>query len=521
MSGTTPEKAYGLALRLLFGGALLLLAYAVVFMPVHQLLLFVPDDASYYLKIAQNVNQGYGFSFDGLHTTNGFHPLWQWVCVGLLWPAPMEPETALRAVLLFQVLLLAVAARLLYGVLRKYASAPALWLGTACFVAFVLPLACNGMETALLVCLLALLLFFGEKYRPFTHPSPKTETRLGLLLGLTVLTRLDFVFLCVPIYLIILRQGITNGSVRQTIRRFLPFSAGLALPVLPYLVYNQATFGHMLPISGYLKFQTVPVGPSAKLADLLTHRESFFAVLPPVFAVWFWLRRNTHPHTWLACLLAVLAAGLSLLFLYHLLFMRWIYFSWYFVPYSLFAALALTFWAHHYSIRYTGRLWVLCGVLGLALLGYRVQNFWRYSVLPPNWSQHSYRAALWAKAHTQPHDILAMKDAGHFSFFSGRRVINLDGLVNTFDFQQTLQQKRLRQYLRQNRVRYLAQHSVWSHEDITDGLYETYYFSLTSAMYGVNSDSIPLRKENEVYRSEPYREGGWRVVFLVWEPEGL
>ncbi|MEZ4689439.1 MAG: hypothetical protein R3A12_04375 [Ignavibacteria bacterium] len=31
-----------------------------------------------------------------------------------------------------------------------------------------------------------------------------------------------------------------------------------------------------------------------------------------------------------------------------------------------------------------------------------------------------------------------MKDAGHFSYFSGREVINLDGLVNSFEFQEIL-----------------------------------------------------------------------------------
>jgi hypothetical protein len=40
---------------------------------------FLPDDAYYYLRIAQFG----GFTFDGVNFTNGYHPLWMAVCVGL------------------------------------------------------------------------------------------------------------------------------------------------------------------------------------------------------------------------------------------------------------------------------------------------------------------------------------------------------------------------------------------------------------------------------------------------------
>ncbi|HEY2882771.1 MAG TPA: hypothetical protein VGJ15_10065, partial [Pirellulales bacterium] len=40
------------------------------------------DDSYYYLKTAANAQAGYGFSFDRINPTNGFHPLW----MGLLVP---------------------------------------------------------------------------------------------------------------------------------------------------------------------------------------------------------------------------------------------------------------------------------------------------------------------------------------------------------------------------------------------------------------------------------------------------
>ena len=34
------------------------------------------DDAFYYFEIARNASRGQGFTFDSVHPTNGFHPLW-------------------------------------------------------------------------------------------------------------------------------------------------------------------------------------------------------------------------------------------------------------------------------------------------------------------------------------------------------------------------------------------------------------------------------------------------------------
>src|SRR5512137_2142588 len=42
---------------------------------------FIRDDAYYYYKVAQNISEGHGSTFDGLHPTNGYHPLWLLICI--------------------------------------------------------------------------------------------------------------------------------------------------------------------------------------------------------------------------------------------------------------------------------------------------------------------------------------------------------------------------------------------------------------------------------------------------------
>ncbi|RIK27074.1 MAG: hypothetical protein DCC54_04475, partial [Anaerolineae bacterium] len=42
---------------------------------------FIRDDAYYYFKVAQNISEGLGSTFDGINPTNGYHPLWMLVCI--------------------------------------------------------------------------------------------------------------------------------------------------------------------------------------------------------------------------------------------------------------------------------------------------------------------------------------------------------------------------------------------------------------------------------------------------------
>ena len=42
---------------------------------------FIRDDAYYYFKVAQNISEGQGSTFDGINPTNGYHPLWMLICV--------------------------------------------------------------------------------------------------------------------------------------------------------------------------------------------------------------------------------------------------------------------------------------------------------------------------------------------------------------------------------------------------------------------------------------------------------
>ena len=83
---------------------------------VHQL----PDDAFYYLEVARRLGKGDGFTFDGAHATNGFHPLWQ----GLLVPLSRifsNDDAFAKASLLLGVVLTFIALFLVIRVVQRAA----------------------------------------------------------------------------------------------------------------------------------------------------------------------------------------------------------------------------------------------------------------------------------------------------------------------------------------------------------------------------------------------------------------
>ncbi len=51
---------------------------------------FVIEDAYYYLSGARHQIESGLISLDGAHATNGFHPLWMLVCMGLVWTLGSE-----------------------------------------------------------------------------------------------------------------------------------------------------------------------------------------------------------------------------------------------------------------------------------------------------------------------------------------------------------------------------------------------------------------------------------------------
>lgn len=494
----------------------------ILFSDISKLISNTPDDASYYLKIAGNFTLEKGFTFDNINNTNGFQPLWEYLLIpAMLLADSQPPENKLRIILLVQLVLISISLLIFNSVLRKFFQDKYILAFDIFFGVFVFFNAINGMETSLMILMISLLLRSAVNQKIFETESKGKEFTWGIILGLLILSRLDMIFIAIGIALIFM-----TGFRKESLYRIIKIFAGTATILIPYLLFNYFSFGNIIPVSGYLKSGFLQTSLVDKLQLILKYRESYFFFCSLIYFAWYLIfkkRSEEDNRNSFLDFINILIITSILLFSYMLIYLNWVIFYWYFIPFALvFSVLACIVFSHLFKDKDSAAVNIVYSAVIIFTAFYWGQkiyaNYSGYnSVKENNWNIESYKAASWMKDHSGVKDIMAMKDAGHFSFFSGRDVINLDGLVNDFEYQEVLKNKKLNEYLKNNNVKYLSQHAIWKRDDVIRGEYDTLEFKLISHKYSAESDPVLLLKKNEVYRSAPYYDDGNKAVFIIWK----
>ena len=518
---THTNKLYTVLINSIVAVIFLFAAGHVLFSDIANLISVTPDDASYYLKIAENYTFGKGFTFDNINGTNGFQPLWEFLIIPVMFISDsMSQENKLRIILFLQLILLSLSFIVFNKILSRYYSGKFILAFSICFAVFVYFNALNGMESSLMI-LLTSLLFRSAVNSEIFNEEKGSGFFFGIILGLLILSRLDMIFIAVCIFIFLI-PGFRKDGLAKAFKIIL----GTSVIVLPYLLYNLTVFGNVIPVSGYLKAGFSIADITGKLRLLMQYRESYFLFFSVVFLIWHVLserRSDEDRKNSFSAMVTVLIISNALLFLYMLLFLNWVIFYWYFIPFSLtFSVLTCIVFSNLLKDRKSAFL----NISYFAVISF-ISVYWGYKIYfnyspdkystGNNWNIESYNAAIWTRNHTDMQDNFAMKDAGHFSFFSGRNVINLDGLANNFEYQEVLKNKKLNEYLINNHVKYISQHALWKRDEITSGDYDTLSLKFVSHKYSAESDPVILHKADEVYRSEPYFDDGNRTVFIIWK----
>lgn len=203
------------------------------------------DDAYYYFTIAHHLAEGLGATFDGLSSTNGFHPLWQLLLVPLFAFFRDDPFTPVRAALSLALLLDLGSAGLLTRITGRVAGpgaaaiAAAVWLLNP--VTFLLGL--RGMESSLST-LLTLVLLHAVVFS-------RGALVVGLLLGLAGLARTDHLLVLGPAVLL----AATRGGAPDRLRRVGLTAAGAVAVMIPWLVWSQWRLGTIWQSSAQMKWR--------------------------------------------------------------------------------------------------------------------------------------------------------------------------------------------------------------------------------------------------------------------------
>ena len=435
------------------------------------------DDAFYYFEIARNMAAGKFSTFDGgITRTNGYHPVWLLLVTPFYWV--FDLESALFGIKALEIMLIAGAVCLL-AVAMRLAGLP--WI----LLFAVLPALYGhrgmvwGMEAAagaffLAGTLLATVLFARDAARwrwllagmAFALPWVRFEyAAIAVLVtgGVCLLPAGDATGALGPRLLSMARLRLAS----------LPLCAAVT-SVLVYFLYNGVVFGGVLPVSAAAKLAMSAQLSASDVADWAAVGGRFAAaagrdalavaeLCAYVLAIWGVARRwgwCREARLLLTVLFVVLALGVQNLAMkgqvalfYHASIAG--YSHWYHVPGYLVSALMMPMrccvavFLVRWFVPVRWALWRRLAVLaicaagiGLVLDPYRfTEPFRQVHELRHNLNgMHTWGLGkeLVAFERMLPDDaVLGSWVAGAIGYFAERPVVNLDGLVNSYDYLRT------------------------------------------------------------------------------------
>lgn len=429
----------------------------------------LPDDALYYFAIARNLAHGYGMSFDGIHSTNGMHPLWL-LLITPIFALHLTQWGFIHATLLLQtfldVAIIWLIGSTVYDLLsgakesnRKTAAGAAALIYALSTLVIIRSI--NGMETTLAALLFVVWFRLYVRVVRGIRGTRWTEWMFfGTITGLLLLARTDCFIVLIPIAFYLLATK-WKAEWRGMIVAFLV----TCVVVSPWLVWNIVHFGTIMQSSG----EAVP---------MLAWRKYYATYGPFILNYWHLLpdalRSVLKPFWYAAFELPLLTIGYAiiarrkklshgeraiylmivggmLLLIVHSLFRGFIR-DWYveeLIPLFLIGfGVSIGANAGANEARASGR-WALAAVIIiLQLFLYRQPQYISQAVI--------LESGIPKVQQLSEHYKIASFNSGYYGYFANRRgsVVNLDGVVNS-DALAALKTGRVGAYLDRDSVSYI------------------------------------------------------------------
>ena len=441
--------------------------------------LFV-DDAYYYFEIARNIARGNGSTWDGLHTTNGYHPLWMVMLLPVVFVV-RDRVNVLVTVKAVAGLLWIVAMRSVARIANILNAPTAMWIGALPIVLYSTLFARStpfaGVETGLLIPIS--LTIITVLLQP---EHPKTIRNLGWLGAAATLTRLDALTTVLTLSVVVGLHSPTPLRFRERITRTLRVGAPAVVSVISVAVINRIWTGELLTVSSRAKALGGGTSSHYALRQYFTQPGSlpiFVGIGSVTLLVTLVALYVTHAKVGAAQTSPTsrhLARVLGVLWLAEfsstIVFdsqSSWPQWPWYF--YNSFIILLLApglvlsrLWPSAWSLNFdraggkvqpraTALLLFAAATIGIGM-GWATaprsngtENFYTQSA--------KGAAALDA---TLPRDaVIAMGDrAGAFGYFVNRPVVQLEGIVNSHEFLDAVERGESNQFLQRAGVTYYA-----------------------------------------------------------------
>jgi hypothetical protein len=448
------------------------------------------DDSYYYFRIAQNIANGYGSTFDQINRTNGYQPLVLWFLVVIF---SLFNFDLLTPVIISQILLSiisTIAAYLTYHFIKSKSRNEFAAMLSVVFLflnPIIIAINFKSLETNFYWLFLITSVLFYEK---FLRDSLDEKRKLhffifGLIISFAAFSRLDggFYIIAFAFYLFI-SKGI---KIIDKIKKI--FFAGLGFSVLfvPYLVYNYLSFGNFVPISGRAKVFHNHKAVLNQVGDYFSIKFFLYELRRFFFPFNFDLFANRgfgifeQIAVYVVILTLVILIGLFLksgylknifsrfngygfiliFLLLHYSFYTlyfWEYRFYYFLPEIIFLASILSLLISEWiEDRFSSKK-ILANqiVFILVILVFTIGGIKIFT------AQHeqtlAFKTAKWIKENIPANKIFGSANTGILSYFTQMKFVNLDGMVNNDELINAYKQGDYKyvEYLKKNKIEFLV-----------------------------------------------------------------
>jgi len=412
------------------------------------------DDAFFYVVVADNVVEGRGSTSDGIGRTNGYHPAWMAVHVAVrsLFDDPLRPLAAIQFALLAAVMLL------LYRMLsERLGPTPALIAALiASFETSYRRVLGAGMETELAFAALLLLLVLLRGVR-LHEIERKRRLAIQGALALLFFARLDGALFWIGLAGILAVNALYFGSAMPISGRIK--ALGLADIAAKGMDYVRNVFDRLVLLYGLRTSQELEFSIHFPRRDGF-HLAEWALYLVVAGVTIAYLTRRWSKRGELDLAMKTLLAGVALHTIYYA-FLQWDDYalSWARGPELLLLTVAAaTIVAPLLRPRPIGYIAVFLTLV--LLVRTQRESVHRAGVVRDfNTSGKAFlEGVAFLREHAAPDEIIASESLGFVGHYADRRIVSLDGLLNSVDYyRRYLRPGRIGDYLREHRVRYIAQ----------------------------------------------------------------
>ena len=433
------------------------------------------DDSFYYFQIAYNLAQGKFSTFDGgITQTNGYHPVWLLFITPFYWI--FDKETALFGIKALEIMLVAGGVALIAAAARLAQLAWPLLFAALPMLYHHPPKLMYGLEAAAAMFALSLLILAVCLYM---RDPTRWKWHLAAIAFALPWVRIEYIAVSLAVTAALCaiewsrqeRRSLRLSALANIRQAYVPL-VGAMSGMLVYFAYNGLAFGGILPVSAAIRQMWSQVkwakeggydfvqNFSGTLQLSAFDYELLLAleICGYLLIVWWLALRSNDRRDWLTLAFMVgifgLAAGHLAKFAQSVLIMYPDHFAnhiWYFVPAYLTAALILPvrLYVAIYLIRrflaprrgaaanlLVINIFIIGSAVLLASADFAQPFKWVDSKsrnISHEWEIVSYMGAQVVNRALPEGSVIGSWDAGVIGYFSRFPVVNMDGLVNSYD----------------------------------------------------------------------------------------